>query len=73
MEMSRKKHHAYQGKDLFGKSSKNITQVLGSAFLDRIRKNQISKNESDLFKMIDCFIDGYGSINSERVSFSNNF
>ena len=49
------------------------TQTLGSAFLDRTRKFQNSKYESDWFKMIDCFIDGYGSVNSERVSFSINF
>ena len=46
------------------------TQTLGSAFLHRIRKVQNSKYESDLFKTIDCFIDGYGSVNSERGSFS---
>ena len=49
------------------------TQTLGSAFLDRFRKIQISKYESDLFKIIDGFIDGYGSVNSERVNFSINF
>ena len=49
------------------------TQTLGSAFLDRIRKLQNSKYETDLFKTIDCFIDGYGSVNCERVIFSNNF
>ena len=49
------------------------TQTLGSAFLDRIRKVQNAKSESDLFKIIDCFIDGYGSVNSERFSFSINF
>ena len=45
------------------------TQTLDSAFLDRIRKVQNSKYESDLFKKIDCFNDGYGSVNSERVYF----
>ena len=49
------------------------TQTLGSAFSDRIRKVQNSKYESDLFKIIDCFYDGYGSVNSERVIFSVNF
>ena len=48
-------------------------QTLGSAFLDRIRKVQNSKYESDLFKLVDCFIDGYDSVNSERVNFSVNF
>ena len=49
------------------------TQTLCSAFLDRIRKVRISKDESDFFKIIDCFIDGYGSVNSERVNFSIKF
>ena len=49
------------------------TQTLGSAFLERIRKKRNSKYESDLFKIIDCFIDGYGSVNSERVIFLINF
>ena len=46
-------------------------QTLGSAFSDRILKVQSSKYESDLFKKIDCLIDG--SVNSERVNFSINF
>ena len=39
-------------------------KTLGSAFLDRIRKNQNSKDDSDLFKIIDCFIDCHGSVHS---------
>ena len=52
-------------------SNQNLayTQTLGSAFLNRIRKVQNSKYESGLFKIIDFFIDGYGSVNSERVNF----
>ena len=38
------------------------TKILGSAFLDRIRKAQNSKHESDLFKSIDSFIDFHGSV-----------
>ena len=49
------------------------TQTLCSAFLDRIQKVRNSKDESDFFKIIDCFIDGYGSVNSERVNFSIKF
>ena len=49
------------------------TQTLGSAFLDRVRKVQNSKNESNFFKIIDCFIVGYDSVNSERVNFSITF
>ena len=45
------------------------TQTLGSAFLDRIRKIQNSKYESDLFKIIDCFIDCHDSAHSNYVSF----
>ena len=45
------------------------TQTLGSAFLDRIRKIQNSKHESDLVKIIDCFIDCHGSVHSDCISF----
>ena len=48
------------------------TQTLGSAFLERIQKIQNLKYETDLLKFVDCFIDGYGTVNSERVSFSIN-
>ena len=46
------------------------TQTHGSAFLDRNRKIQISKNEPDWLKIIDCFIDGYGFVISDHVNFS---
>ena len=49
------------------------TQTLGSACLERTRNFQNSKYESDVFKRMDCFIDGVGSVNSERVNFSVNF
>ena len=76
-----KKHQAYQGlvrkkfKKHYLSSNQKLasTQTLGSAILDRVRKVQNSKYESDLFKIIDCFNDGYGSVNSERVNFSINF
>ena len=48
------------------------TQTLGSAFLERNRKVQNSKYETDLLKIVDCFIDGYGTVNSERINFSIN-
>ena len=48
------------------------TQTLGSAFLERIRKVQNSKYETDLLKFVDCFIDGFGIVNSERINFSIN-
>ena len=45
------------------------TQTIGSAFLQRIRKVQNSKYEHDLLKVIECFIAGYGFVNSDLVSF----
>ena len=48
------------------------TQTLGSAFLERIRKVQILKYETDLLKIVDCFIDGFGTVKSERINFSIN-
>ena len=48
------------------------TQILGSAFLERIRKDQNSKYETDFSKIVDCFIDSYGTVNSERINFSIN-
>ena len=48
------------------------TQTLRSASLKRIRKVQNSKYETDLLKNVDCFIDGYGTVNSERINFSIN-
>ena len=44
-------------------------QTLGSAFLEKIRKVQNSKYESDLLKNVDCLLDGYGSVNSSSVDF----
>ena len=46
------------------------TQTIGSAFLERVRKVQNSKYAHDLLKIIDCFIDGYGFVNSDHVNFS---
>ena len=48
------------------------TQTHGSAFLERIQKVQNSKYETDLLKIVDCFIDGFGTENSERIIFSIN-
>ena len=47
-----------------------FTQTIGSAFLERVLKVQNSKYEHDLLKIIDCFIDGYGFVNSDHVNFS---
>ena len=54
---------------LFSNQKLAHTQILGSAFLDIVRKVQNSKYESDLFKIIDCFIDCHGSVHSNSVSF----
>ena len=61
-------------KRLIGKNSESLifcsnqnlasTQTHGSAFLDRIQKVQKSKYESDVLKIIDCFIDCHGSVHS---------
>ena len=48
------------------------TQAHGSAFLDRVRKkNQNWIYESDLLKIIDCFIDCHGSANSDYERFGS--
>ena len=49
------------------------TQTIGSAFLERDHKVQNSKYEHDLLEIIDCFIDGYGFVNNDHVSFSVKF
>ena len=46
------------------------TQTIGSVFPERVRKVQNSKYEHDLLKIIDCFIDGYGFVNSDHISCS---
>ena len=58
-----------KGHYLCSKQKLASTQTLGSAFLDRIRKIQNSKYETELFKIIDYFIDGHGSAHSDFVSF----
>ena len=45
----------------------SITKTLGLAFLDRIRKDQISNYETDLLKIIGCFIACRGSVLSDYV------
>ena len=39
-------------------------RLLNQLFLEKIRKVQNSKCETDLLKIVDCFIDGYGTVNS---------
>ena len=52
-----KRHHLNSAQKLAA------NQTLASAFLERIRKVQNSKYESDLLKTVDCFLDGYDSVN----------
>ena len=59
-----KRHHLCSFQNLAS------TQTIGSAFLERVRKVQNSNFELDLLKIIDCFIDGYGFLNSDHVNFS---
>ena len=75
MERSRKNTKRIKFKKHYLSSNQKLAsmQTLSSAFLDRNRKLQNSNNESDLFKIIDYFIDGYGSVISERVNFSITF
>ena len=47
-----------------------FTLTIDSAFLERVRKVQNSNFELDLLKIFDCFIDGYGFVNSDHVIFS---
>ena len=48
------------------------TPTNGSAFLKRVPKVENSKYEHDLLQLTDCFIDGYGFVNSDHVNFSIN-
>ena len=45
------------------------TQTICSAFLERVRRVQNSQYEYELLRVIDCFIDGYGFVNSNQVNF----
>ena len=65
----------------YEKNSKDIISVLLRSLrplrlLDQLfgkdSKTQNSKNETDFLKIVDCFIDSYRAVNSERVNFSIN-
>ena len=45
------------------------TQTSGSVFAERIEKVKKTKFELELIKMVDCFLDGRGSYDSNLVSF----
>ena len=57
-------------KHLFSTFQKTkLTQSDGSVFAERIEKVKKTKFELDLFKIVDCFSDGYGNYDSNLVSF----
>ena len=45
------------------------TQTSGSVFAERIEKAKKTKFELELIKIVDCFLDGHGSYDSNLVSF----
>ena len=57
-------------KHLFSSFQKTkTTQTSGSVFAERIQKVKKTKFELDLFKNVDCFLDGQGNYDSSLVSF----
>ena len=47
-----------------------MPSVAKKRLLHKQFKRQNSKDEHDLLKIIDCFIDSYGFVNSDHVNFS---
>ena len=45
------------------------TQTSGSVFAERIEKAKKTKSELELRKILDCFLDGHGSYDTNLVSF----
>ena len=45
------------------------TQTSGSEFAEQIEKAKKTKFELELMKIVDCFLDGHGSYDSNLVSF----
>ena len=57
-------------KHLFSSFQKTkITQTSGSVFAERIKKVKKTKFDLDLIKIVDCFLDGHGTFESNLVSF----
>ena len=51
-------------------SKKNkSTQTSGSVFAERVGKAKMTKFELELIKIVDCFLDGHGSYDSNLVTF----
>ena len=49
------------------------TQTSGSVFAKRIEQDKKTKNELELTKNADVFLDGYGSYSSNLVTFGIKF
>ena len=45
------------------------TQTSGSVFAERIEKAKKTEFELELIKIVDCFLDGHGSYDSNLLSF----
>ena len=57
-------------KHLFSSFQKTkTTQTIGSVFAERIEKVKKTKFEFELIKIVDCFLDGHGSFDSNFLSF----
>ena len=57
-------------KHLFSSFQKTkIAQNSSSVFAERIEKVEKTNIELDLMKIVDCFLDGHGSYDSNLVSF----
>ena len=57
-------------KHLFSSFQKTKSmQTGGSVFAERIEKVKKTKFELDLFKFVDCFLDGYGNCDNNLVTF----
>ena len=45
------------------------TQTSGSVFAERVEKAKKTNFELELIKIVDCFLDGHGSYDSNLVTF----
>ena len=62
--LSRKKFKRH----LLRAEQRNVsTQTVGSSFLDRIQYLKNSKYEGELIKIVDCLLDGHGSIDNSLL------
>ena len=60
-------------KHLFSSFQKTkATQTSGSVFAERIEEVKKAKFETELIKIVDCFLDGHGNFDKNLVSFKTN-